>query len=105
MGRIDHDRDRRDGRAAVLAERVDTRVPGEEFDSGREAMRATSLIENLAYVRLSYFGAAGGHRNVRNGVTIGARSRCCRALFPCASGCSRSGGVLETSATVALPQR
>lgn len=76
----------------------------EDFDSGRDAMRATALIENLAYLRLSYFGATEAMQNPQwrdDWREIAVLPR----LVSVRIGLKRSSGVLETSATIALPQR
>jgi general secretion pathway protein J len=75
----------------------------EDFDS-RDAMSATALIDKLAYLRLSYFGATDSKQQPQwrddwREATVLPR------LVSVRVGLRRPNGVLETSATVALPQQ
>lgn len=76
----------------------------DDFTSARDAMRATPLIGSLAYLRISYFGAADpGQQPIwrddwREAAVL-------PRLVTVRIGLRRPNGVLETSATVALRQQ
>lgn len=76
----------------------------EDFASDRDAMRETRVLDNLAYVRLSYFGAAEQSqlpqwRDEWRGAVLLPQ------IVTVHIGLRRPNGVLETSATVVLRQQ
>jgi general secretion pathway protein J len=76
----------------------------EDFDAGREAMRETRLIDNLAYLRLAYYGASDPSqpslwRDEWRQAAVPPK------LVSVRIGLRRGNGVLERSATVALRQQ
>jgi general secretion pathway protein J len=75
----------------------------EDFDSDRDAMRATKLIDNLAYLRLSYFGATDPSQQPQ-WRDEWREFRVLPRLVSVRIGMRRANGILETSATVALRQ-
>jgi general secretion pathway protein J len=76
----------------------------EDFGSGRDAMRATALVDNLSYLRLSYFGTTDPSQRPQwrdEWGEVGVLPR----LISVRIGLRRPNGVLERSATIALQQQ
>jgi hypothetical protein len=76
----------------------------DDFGSGRNAMRSTPLIENLAYLKFSYFGAPDPQhlpqwRDEWRGAAVLPR------LVSVHMGLRRPNGILETVETVLLRQQ
>jgi general secretion pathway protein J len=75
----------------------------QEFNADRGAMRETRLIGDLAYLRLAYFGATDP-RQKPQWRDDWREAALLPSLVALRIGLRRPNGVLEASATVALPQ-
>jgi general secretion pathway protein J len=77
----------------------------EDFESGRDAMRATPLVEKLVYLRLTYFGATDPLQQQPQWRDEWREAAVLPRLVVVRIGLRRPNGVLETAATVALRQQ